>query len=252
MAAFLNTFLGLPEKATSMDENVCIVSEGGVDGSVFLHHFMQMYSRATPVFLAYCLELELTSTVTDGGTIVLLSFAQTFNHYSVIAKKMGYNLRTTDSPNALFLDGLTNLTNTTIDTFWGENPEHPCITNLMHDTDSAIDVVTRFLSKLPNHKRTLFVVDGVVEALAAGVSNRNMMHLLHRLRILAHKHSDGSSIVYHYHRDGLPESSDDAILSTQLPFLADTIITASNLPTGVSNTVHGAVIFELETQDLPL
>ncbi|EGD81957.1 hypothetical protein PTSG_02642 [Salpingoeca rosetta] len=223
-ASALNVLMGLPETANRLDGAVCVQSEGNVDASIFLHSFVQMYMKG-------------------GGRAVIISFCQTYHHYQLIGKKMGYNLDGPGSPptKSLFVDGLTDLCVEQHDEqLWGPT-QFPTITNFLKESASAVTSISKFIAAQDQHDggnhATVVVVDGIAEAVAAGVTAHNMLRFLHQLRAVVEARGDGSALVFHLHADALPETGD--VILTQLPFMAKTVLTAKALATGASASVHG-------------
>ena len=130
-----------------------------------------------------------------------------------------------------------------------------CVHSLTHSApptcrqslDAVVDAVETFVKQ---HKQTVVAVDGVAEAIAAGVRPRTMLVLLHRLKAMTEGRCDGSSLVFHAHADALHTASNEGSegdpVESQLAFVAHTVLTATALSTGASVAVDGEVRIRVE------
>eukprot|EP00043_Microstomoeca_roanoka_P016007 m.161219 g.161219 ORF g.161219 m.161219 type:complete len:261 (-) comp16373_c7_seq3:161-943(-) len=221
--AALNVLLGCGEAASHLKGTVCI-SSTAVDGSVFLHHFINMYLKG-------------------GNNVVLVSFVQSIHHYQLIGKKMGHHVDVGIKDNkVLFIDGLNYLHQHQPDSFFGP-PTSPYICNLRQDVASTFAQVNEFCDTQAETP-VVIVVDGVAEAMAAGVDEQNMLLFVHQLQRLVEDREDNQScLVFHVHQDTLPEGNETArpSLGKQLPYLANILLQVTALSTGASSDVHGVL-----------
>eukprot|EP00056_Hartaetosiga_gracilis_P002418 m.53408 g.53408 ORF g.53408 m.53408 type:complete len:256 (+) comp11041_c0_seq4:284-1051(+) len=218
----LKLLLGVEESATTLCDcdTVAIESEGDVDGSALLHHFISLYSRGQ-------------------NRCICISFSNSFHHYFIIGRKLGVDLmKRVSSNDCLFVDGMSQIASNTPQALWGE-PKHTTVQYLLSNEDEILRSVEKFVEEKMDAP-VLIAVDGISEALSVGVDTNTLYRFIARLQAIVNtKDSNSSSLVFHSHVDAV--NDEGAVLLNRLTHRSRKLLSVAALPTGVSKDVHGSV-----------
>ncbi|CAK9144186.1 unnamed protein product [Ilex paraguariensis] len=165
----------------------------------------------------------------SSGVVIFVAFAQPFSHYDRILRKMGCNLLTQrDNKRFLFLDMLM-LECPDGD---GETASKGGILLLYRKIQKAVE--DGYSTKGRNI--TVIIDDISLMEVAAHGSSNHVLNFLHYCHTLTSQY--GCSLVTLNHRD-IYSRTDRPSLILQMEYLADTLIKAEPLATGLATDVHG-------------
>ncbi|XP_009798941.1 elongator complex protein 6 [Nicotiana tabacum] len=166
----------------------------------------------------------------SSDVVVFIAFAHPFSHYERILRKMGCNLAVQrKNQRFLFLDMLML---ECPDRNGGEAKEDGLLT-LYGEIEKAVEIY----SSLEGSRTITIMIDDVsLMEVAANGSSNHVLDFLHYCYTL--KEKCGCSLVTLNHED-IYSSANTLPLILQLEYLADVIIKAEPLATGLASDVHG-------------
>lgn len=189
-----------------------IVVEDCVDisGAFVLHHFLKR---------------SLAPQLSD--VVIFLSFSQTFSHYDRILRKMGCNLVVQREKKRLFFFDVQRL-----DRYKGKT-SNDLLLELYGKVHKAVEVCSTF-EGLRNI--TILIDDVSLMEIDTDGSSNLVLFFLHYCYSLTTQF--GCSLVTLNHEDVYSTVNRPTLL-LQLEYLADVVIKAEPLATGLSSDVHG-------------
>ncbi|CAL5363547.1 unnamed protein product [Camellia sinensis] len=166
----------------------------------------------------------------SSALVVFVAFAQPFSHYDRILRKMGCNLVVQrDNKRFLFLDMLT------LECPDGDG-EKTCKGGLL-DLYGKIQKAVEVSVLTGGTRRITIMIDDIsLMEVAANGSSNHVLDFLHYCQTLTTEF--GCSLVFLNHKD-IYSSMERPTLILQMEYLAEVIIRAEPLATGLAADVHG-------------
>ncbi|ORX77336.1 hypothetical protein K493DRAFT_245396 [Basidiobolus meristosporus CBS 931.73] len=210
-------------------KNFLITDTLGANGDFLLYHFLTTFLKPTSV----------------NTRVVLVGFSQIFNHYNLVARKLGVNLTAAKTSGRFkFVDGLTGLSS-------GKIPAPP--TTVLPTTpelvlgplspENTLESLLGQLEGLVSSEeagQTCLIYDDVSVLLNLGVSVRELQRFMQASRLLMEK--NGGTLVSLVHSDqALLEDPEQESLVKLLMYQTAYILQVKALGSGYSKEVNGQV-----------
>ncbi|RDD39533.1 Elongator complex protein 6 [Trichoplax sp. H2] len=225
----LNSLLECNKKNLPNGKSLVII-DSQTDGSFLLHHFISLY-------------------IQGGGKVVMLAFAQSFSHYSLVAQKLGINLNSAcDDKTFVFLPGLKY----TLDGIINRDVENPLLdTSNCKSLHSLYQAINSAISANENQSLpTLLIIDDISTLLYLGFQHTEICTFLTYCQHTICKKTNGC-ILSLIHNDSDVEDQSSNLLSRWFHHFADIVLELEGLQSGRSKDVHGQlkVVFTRREQN---
>ncbi len=218
----------LPEKQT------LFLTESDTDGTFVLHHLISLFLKG-------------------GHSVCLVSFAQSFNHYSNVATKLGVNLNAAKlNGDFVFVDGLSQVGERLLELQTKSNPsEWDGIFSRTEDSASRLlyKLVEDGYKSLKNWQKTpsLVIVDDLTVLINLGIPIVQVTWFVHYLQVLISETAGCLALLLH--NDKAAEDDELNCLDRTLEHRSDVAIEVTGLHSGYSTVVHGQLLVKWRCVD---
>ncbi|NWU92550.1 ELP6 protein, partial [Upupa epops] len=197
------------------------------DGSFLVHHFLSFYLRA-------------------GCKVCFVALLQSFNHYNIVAQKLGVNLTAAkDRGQLIFLEGLKSC----LDLLFGEEkeqPGQPSPLQFLRESTCNLRALFDFVQTSLNPdssdswKVPVLLVDDLSVLLSLGASPVAVLDFMHYCRVTVCSQMKGNIVVL-VHSNEDSEDEENELVVNSLCHHSDLILWVEGLATGFCKDVHGQI-----------
>ncbi|XP_078254875.1 elongator complex protein 6 [Rhinoraja longicauda] len=196
------------------------------DGGFLLHHFLSFYLKG-------------------GCKVCFLGLQQSFNHYNLVAQKLGVNLSAAKEKGQLvFFEGLRSALDVLLDdkpdgTLQGSSPLQ-FLSSPSTSLRSLYEFVCTSLSDAneTTWKFPVLIIDDLSVLLSLGVTTENILDFMHYCRATLCSKLQGNIVVLVHDTDDLGDEENDLMVKS-LCYVSHLILNAEALPTGYCKDIHG-------------
>ncbi|KAK9282613.1 hypothetical protein L1049_010831 [Liquidambar formosana] len=210
-----------------------------LDEALGLDHHHQTKGRV--VLIEDCVEtsgafvlhhlIKRSLSLNTSGVVIFVAFSQPFSHYDRILRKLGCNLVVQRDNNRFFFFDMLMLESPDVD---GEKTSEDWLVSLYGKIRETVEANAQ---PEDNRNRVTIMTDDVsLMEVAANGSSNHVLDFLHYCHTLTSEF--GCSLVTLNHED-IYTSMEGPTLLLQMEYLADVLIKAEPLATGLATDVHG-------------
>ncbi|CAO3665312.1 unnamed protein product [Rhizopus stolonifer] len=214
--ATLDSTLAFPNNVPPSNSSLLIIDTLKSEGNFLIHHFVINHLKANK-------------------PVILVGLSQIFNHYFLIARKLGLNLQTYKQfGKFIFIDGLTHLNQYTNGTPYppSKTPTAPSGTlEYKQDLKLFYKSIQSFVSQ-----DALLIIDNLSVLLYNGFEG--VPHFVSKLKTLMES-LDGTLLsVVHADEEGSEEPEQDGFIKNVI-YNSDLVLHVQPLHSGLARDVHG-------------
>ncbi|XP_078073154.1 elongator complex protein 6 [Mustelus asterias] len=211
---------------TCQQGKAVLLCDKQTDGSFLVHHFLSFYLRG-------------------GCKVCFLGLVQSFNHYNLVAQKLGVHLSAAREKGQLvFLEGLRSSLDVILDDGQGSTPQTPSPFQFLSSPNASLQCLYDFVrtSLLETSETTwkfpVLIIDDLSVLLSLGVSPVNIMNFMHYCRATICSKFLGNIVTLVHNTEDL-EDEENNIVVKSLSHQCHLILQAEGLPTGYCKDIHG-------------
>ncbi|XP_014783991.1 elongator complex protein 6 [Octopus bimaculoides] len=220
------------------------------DGAFLVHHFISHFLKAQQVSPSQ----QPPSCAPPAINVIVVSFAQSFNHFHCVAQKFGLNLRQLrESGSLVFVEALKELGDAIIHQGRGreadaeEEEQGNTFCSVLRDGDMS-QLFRRLNFYMEDqegtNRRPVVILDNVSVLLTIGVPLLKLVTFCNTLVASVCRQKGGTLVTHLILND---EDEQDRMLLKHLIYSCDCHLQVTPLSTGHSNDVHGEVCIWRET-----
>ncbi|KAG1136388.1 hypothetical protein G6F37_012740 [Rhizopus arrhizus] len=214
--ATLDSTLAFPNNVPPNNSSILVIDTLKSEGNFLIHHFVINHLKANK-------------------PVILVGLSQIFNHYFLIARKLGVNLQTyKQTGKLLFIDGLTHLNEYTNDTPYppSKTPTAPSGTlEYKDDLKLFYKTIQNFVSQ-----DVLLIIDDLSVLLYNGF--KGVEHFVSKLKTMMEGVNGTLLSVVHADEEGSEDVEQDNFIKNVI-YGSDLILQVQPLHSGLARDVHG-------------
>uniref|UniRef100_UPI00398EE959 elongator complex protein 6 isoform X2 n=1 Tax=Pristiophorus japonicus TaxID=55135 RepID=UPI00398EE959 len=195
------------------------------DGSFLVHHFLSFYLK--------------------GCKVCFLGLVQSFNHYSLVAQKLGVNLSAAREKGQLvFLEGLRSSLDLVLGDRQDITPQSPSPLQFLSSSNASLQCLYEFvrISLLETSETTwkfsVLIVDDLSVLLSLGVSAVSILNFMHYCRATVCSKLKGNLVVLVHDMEDLEDEENNFVVKS-LSHQCHLKLQVEGLATGYCKDIHG-------------
>ncbi|CAI9744023.1 complex 6 isoform X1 [Octopus vulgaris] len=214
------------------------------DGAFLVHHFISHFLKAQQISPSQ----QPPSCLPPAIKVIVVSFAQSFNHFHCVAQKFGLNLRQLrESGSLVFVEALKELGDAIVHQGRGreeaeEEEQENIFCSVLRDGDMS-QLYRRLNFYMEDqegtNRRPIVILDNVSVLLTIGVPLLKLVTFCNTL-VASVCRQKGGTLVAHLNLND--EDEQDRMLLKHLIHSCDCHLQVTPLSTGHSNDVHGEML----------
>ncbi|XP_060680435.1 elongator complex protein 6 isoform X1 [Hemiscyllium ocellatum] len=221
----LNDILGTTPETCEQGKAV-LLCDKQTDGSFLVHHFLSFYLKGN------C-------------KVCFLGLVQSFNHYSLVAQKLGIQLSTAREKGQLvFLEGLRS----SLDSVLTEQQDSRSPTlspfEFLSSPDTSLNCLYEFVrvslseTNESTWKFPVLIIDDLSVLLSLGVSAVNILNFMHYCRATICSKFMGNIVMLVHNTEDLEDEENNFVVKS-LSHQCHLILQVEGLTTGYCKDIHG-------------
>ncbi|XP_041046360.1 elongator complex protein 6 isoform X2 [Carcharodon carcharias] len=203
-----------------------LLSDKQTDGSFLVHHFLSFYLKG-------------------GCKVCFLGLVQSFNHYSLVAQKLGVHLAAAREKGQLvFLEGLRSSLDLILSDRQDSTPQTLSPLQFLISPNASLQCLYDFVCKslLETSETTwkfpVLIIDDLSVLLSLGVTPVNIMNFIHYCRATICSKFMGNIVTLMHNTEHL-EDEENNFVAKSLSHQCHLILEVEGLTTGYCKDIHG-------------
>ncbi|XP_067887553.1 elongator complex protein 6 isoform X2 [Heterodontus francisci] len=203
-----------------------LLSDKQTDGSFLVHHFLSFYLKG-------------------GCKVCFLGLVQSFNHYSLVAQKLGVNLSAAREKGQLvFLEALRSSVDFMLGDRQDSTPHTLSPLQFLSSPNASLQPLYEFIciSLLETSKTTwkfpVLIIDDLSVLLSLGVSTVNILNFMHYCRATVCSKLMGNLVMMVHDTEDLEDEENNFVVKS-LSHQCHLILQVEGLTTGYCKDIHG-------------
>ncbi|KAI8366986.1 hypothetical protein EDC96DRAFT_507739 [Choanephora cucurbitarum] len=229
--ATLDAALAFPNNVVPKSAHIVITDTLKSDANFLIHHFIVNHLK-------------------NDKPVILVGFSQIFNHYFLIARKLGVNLQTyKQNDKFVFIDGLTHLNGYTMQTPYPPSNAPTAPTNTLNfKEDYSMKSFYQIIAAY-NKPDTLIILDDISCFLYNKFDHVNTF--FSKLKTLVERTQGTLLTVMHADESGVEDAEQDNFVK-QIIYGSSLVLQVQPLHSGLARDVHGQLDVIYGPQCTPL
>ncbi|XP_048452125.1 elongator complex protein 6, partial [Rhincodon typus] len=199
------------------------------DGSFLIHHFLSFYLKG-------------------GCKVCFLGLVQSFNHYSLVAQKLGVHLPAARQKGQLvFLEGLRSSLDAILADEQNSRPPTLSPFQFLSTPDASLQSLYEFVrlslsgTSESTWKFPVLIIDDLSVLLSLGVNTGNILNFMHYCRATVCSKFMGNVVMLVHNTENLEDEENNFVVKS-LSHQCHLILQVEGLTTGYCKDIHGQLM----------